>query len=886
MNLTRLYKTLIEHMNEAVWMGDKDENTLYVNPQFCKMTGFTPEDLKNKKSYDFCDEETVQRMKHINEVDRKQRSIGSSYEGKIVRRNGQKIPVLVSGSPIEGGGTMAIITDLTELKNKEFFFHEIIEKMGEPIVIVDKDKKILFVNKKYCELSGYQKEELLRNTGENLWTSESLKRIRYHEDLRLKGLTTSYEGTMISKSGEHIPTLISGSPLENGASLGIIFDIRQHKKQEFLYQMLLEHMNEGVIVTDKNGKALFANPKFCQMMECSKETILGKSSIEFYDEESAKKIEYTNEHERKEGVRSSYEATMVSKSQKRIPVLISGSPLIDGGTIAIISDLSELKKRESLYKKLIENMNEAVWMGDKNEQTIYANPKLCQLIGYRFEELIGRKAYDFWAQETGERIRYINVTDRKKGISSSYEGSLLTKEGKKIPVLVNGTPLPEGGTMGIITDLSELKKKESLYKNLIENMNEAVWMGDKDERTVYVNPKFCELMGYSLDQMIGKESYEFWDKESSERVRHINIHHRKKGLSSSYEGNLITKSKKKIPVLVNGTPLADGGTIGIITDLRELKEKEKKEKILNTAIEYSTDAMLTFNKKGKVQSWNKGAKIMFGYKKEEMIGTTLEKIFDPQTIKDFIEKAEVKYNFEIIGHHKNKTPLTISATLTPIINEGEKTPSFYLLIARDVTHHIKVEEELTLKYQKIKEAYNQFGIIRRQMDYLFELLDLASHQHDKKSIADFIVSSVIMLTRVDACILRTYNKQKKTLEMLSSFGVDEDWRGKVSIKYDNSLVKKAYQKHLPLKIIDVTKEARYQSPYLAKKMNFSSLLLIPLSYQGELIGSLSLYATPEKKLQIFENEFIEKYAQLIEIILGTVLKTMNAPANLKGTIEH
>ena len=42
-----------------------------------------------------------------------------------------------------------------------------------------------------------------------------------------------------------------------------------------------------------------------------------------------------------------------------------------------------------------------------------------------------------------------------------------------------------------------------LYRRLVDHMNEAVWMGDKYERTMYVNPKFCELMGYTLDEVIG-----------------------------------------------------------------------------------------------------------------------------------------------------------------------------------------------------------------------------------------------------------------------------------------------------------------------------------------------------------------------------------------------
>ena len=413
---------------------------------------------------------------------------------------------------------------------------------------------------------------------------------------------------------------------------------------------------------------------------------------------------------------------------------------------------------------------------------------------------------------------------------------------------------------------SELK-----FKKLIEHMNEGVWMGDKDERTIYANPKFCKMTGYTLEEMIGRQSYDFWDEESAKRVKDVNEGKRKQGISSSYEGNLLARDGHKVPVLLSGTPLPDGGTIGIMTDLSELKKKEEKEYILSRAIQYATDAIITFNSKGYIESWNKGAKIIFGYKKEEVIGDKLTKIFTNTEIGKILADSAVKYNLELSAKHKNKESVKISATLTPVFMGENKPVLFYLIIARDISNQAKLEEELALKYKKIKDAYNKFGVIKREMDYIFDLLSIQEESTDQKQIGDFIVTSVIMLTKIDGCVLRIYNKSKNTLDLISSFGLGSDWQGKSSIKYPNSLVEKAFKMETPLKIIDITTEPRYQSKYLAKKSNLCSLLLIPLKSKGQLIGSLSLYCTPEKKLEIFENEFIEKYAKLIEIVLASTM---------------
>jgi len=530
-----------------------------------------------------------------------------------------------------------------------------------------------------------------------------------------------------------------------------------------------------------------------------------------------------------------------------------------------------MKSNSDLLKIIIEKMNEGIVLTDENGKVIFANPQFSNLTEWSEKELIGKDATVFYDEKTAKKIRVVDRTQRKRGISSSYEGTIVTKSGKSTPVLISGTPLDQGGTFGVITDLTDLKQKETMYQKLVENMNEAVWVGNENEETVYANPKFCNMMGFKLDEMLGKESYVFWDEESAEKVKSVNKNERKKGKSSSYQGNLLTKKKEKIPVLLSGAAL-DNGTVGIMTDLRPLKEMEQKEKILNTAIQYATDAIIIFDKDGVIESWNAGAKMVFGYKKEEMVGKNIQKLFSKKHAEKLLQNYQILYNFELQAKQKDENTIKIAATLTQIPDEFNEATGYYLLIARDITHQQRIEEELTLKYQKIKEAYNQYGIVRRQMDYLFDLLDISSDNPDRKSIADFIVSSVIMLTRVEACVLRIYNRAKNTLDLISSFGVDEDWQGKKSIKFQDSLAAKAFKQNMPLRIIDINEEPKYQSSYLARKHHFSSLLLIPLVFKGELIGSLSMYVTPERKLEIFENEFIEKYAQLIQMVIGSIFE--------------
>ncbi len=522
----------------------------------------------------------------------------------------------------------------------------------------------------------------------------------------------------------------------------------------------------------------------------------------------------------------------------------------------------------TVYRKLLENMAEAVWMGDENEKTVYANPKFCKLVGYSLEEMIGKQSYIFWDEESAKKVKNTNTSKRKKGESSSYTWNLLSKSWEKISVMLNWTPLPDGGTIGIMTDLRELKEKESIYRQLVENMAEAVWMGDENEKTVYANPKFCKLVGYSLEEMIGKQSYIFWDEESAKKVKNTNTSKRKKGESSSYTWNLLSKSWEKISVMLNWTPLPDGGTIGIMTDLRELKEKEENEKILYNAVQYSTDAIIMCNPKWEITSWNKGAQIIFWHK-NTVIWKNISSLFDKEDISEILRSDEVVNKYELIWKHKNKSKLDISVTQTHIFDIHKTEIASYLLICRDITNHRKIELEMESKYKKIREVYKSIGVIKRQSDYIFELLEMSeSYHYDNQSIGDFIVTSIIMLTHVDGCELRILDKKEDKLDMISHFWFSQDWDGKKRITLKWSLAEQAYKNRKPLKIIDILKEPKYQTPALARKHGMTSLLLIPLISWGDLIWVISLYTKASKKLEIFENEFIEKYAKVIQLVLA------------------
>ena len=398
---------------------------------------------------------------------------------------------------------------------------------------------------------------------------------------------------------------------------------------------------------------------------------------------------------------------------------------------------------------------------------------------------------------------------------------------------------------------------------LLETMQEAVWIGDAKEITVHANKRFCELVEYELDEMIGHPSYDFWDEESGRRVRHVNIAKRRKGEKSSYYGTLVSRTGKKIPVLLFGTPLEGGGTAGIMTDLRPLRDIEFSSALFTNAVRQSADAIITLDEKYHITSWNKGAKTSLRYDEKEVQGTTIGTYFPELLSSGTLTTLSRRGRMETDGLTKNGSRVPLSVQITPIRNEEGKTA--WLVIGYDNSMKKAFEEEMSRKYTKLEQAYNAFGIVRRQEDYLFELLDLIAKKVPLDEFASFVVSSIHMLTKVDACVLRTFDTVNNILAHRASYGVDDEWKHQQVTAEVGTLADCAFLEHRPLRIIDIRREPGFHSPQLALRHHLTSLLIIPLTVGEERLGTLTLYVREEKKSALFENDFILKYAKLIAL---------------------
>jgi len=131
---------------------------------------------------------------------------------------------------------------------------------------------------------------------------------------------------------------------------------------------------------------------------------------------------------------------------------------------ALLAANVELRETRRYLERLIESSTDAIISTDKGGTLVLFNKGAEAMLGYRAEEMIGRRVTVLYESE--ERAKEVMRQMRKQGGTvSAFETALRAKDGSSIPVLISASTLydedgQEAGTVGFNKDLRPLKQAE------------------------------------------------------------------------------------------------------------------------------------------------------------------------------------------------------------------------------------------------------------------------------------------------------------------------------------------------------------------------------------------------------------------------------------------
>jgi PAS domain S-box-containing protein len=146
-----------------------------------------------------------------------------------------------------------------------------------------------------------------------------------------------------------------------------------------------------------------------------------------------------------------------------------------------------------------------------------------------------------------------------------------------------------------------LRKSEKKYRLLVESMNDGLSVLDNKACLKYLNDKFCEILGYQQDEIVGRPLVDFLH-EPDQTTFKKQFARRKKGESTRYEMTFIGKGGAEIPAIISGTPIFDDskrfkGAFAVITNIADRKKMEKELEIRTADLEELNTALRVLLKK-------------------------------------------------------------------------------------------------------------------------------------------------------------------------------------------------------------------------------------------------------------------------------------------------
>jgi|GEM_PF-667737 len=127
----------------------------------------------------------------------------------------------------------------------------------------------------------------------------------------------------------------------------------------------------------------------------------------------------------------------------------------------------------------------------------------------------------------------------------------------------------------------KLRDSEKKYRELIETLQEGIWVIDKNGYTIFVNPKMSEMLGYAIKEMLGKHLFNFMDETEIEICK-VALERRQQGISEQHEFEFLRKDGSTIIVSMGTSPILDenGEYQGAIAAAQDITEKKKAEEEL------------------------------------------------------------------------------------------------------------------------------------------------------------------------------------------------------------------------------------------------------------------------------------------------------------------
>ncbi|OKH25575.1 hypothetical protein NIES593_04360 [Hydrococcus rivularis NIES-593] len=673
------FRNLVETSSDWVWEVDENAVYSYASPQVRDLLGYEPEEVLGKTPFDLMPEAEARRVSEIFTTFVTQQLPFQCIENTNRHKDGRFVVLETSGVPIFDAdgrfrGYRGIDRDITQRKQIETerlqaeqllresreHLNNILNSLQDLVWSISLESyQYIYINSAAESIYGRTISEFLENP--NLWLEavhpEDRQQVETASRLVIEqGISKDLEYRIVRPDGEVRWIRDRAQPIYDCSGKpiridGIATDITEKKHAQQALQhsearnrAIVDAMPDLIMRVRQDGVCLdFIPPK-----ESEARTFLPieKSLCEVLPPQLLREQLQAVKRAIATGELQVYEHQL-EKCGKLSYEEIRISPLSEEEALIVVRDISDrkqaeidLQENEDRLQQIISTISDGLLVVDLDGKVRFVNPAAESLFGLSMAEIldrlfglpcvVGNTAEICIQQKTGELI---TAEMRVREINWQGETAYLVS----------------------LRDITErykaeqaLQKSEEKYRQIVETAAEGIWVLDRDGNTSFVNSQMAQMLGYTIEEMMGKNLLAFLDEEG----RAIAMAHRKRhlqGIRESFDFKLRRRDGTDLWTILSSNPLFDSegnyvGALGMITDITDRKrieqalyESERRlEGILNSIQDVVWSASATTLKTLYI---NPTAEKVFGRSASEFYNhpTLWFKIVHPE------DKKQVKY---------------------------------------------------------------------------------------------------------------------------------------------------------------------------------------------------------------------------------------------------
>ena len=417
--------------------------------------------------------------------------------------------------------------------------------------------------------------------------------------------------------------------------------------------------------------------------------------------------------------------------------------------IELVRDISErkraeeaLRQSEERYRTILESIQDGYFEVDLTGNCTFANDARCRSLGYIKEELIGMNNRRFTDKENAKKVyQAFNRVYRTGEPVKRLDEEVIRKDGTKAFSEISislirdseGKPI---GFRGISRDITERKRAEEKYRTIILTTMDGFWIVNMQGRFLDVNDAYCQMIGYSRDELLTMSISDVEAVERSEEtVRRIQKIMEVGG--DQFETRHKCKDGRIIDIEVSVNYMEAGGGLMFVF-LRDITERKQKEEeirhtlsLLNATLESTADGILVVDREGKivgfnqkfVQMWHIPQPIIESRDDDQALAFVLDQLKDA---KGFLDKVKELYSqpatesFDFLEFKDGRVFDRYSKPQWIGKQSVGRVWSF-----RDVTGRKKAEEALRTEKQRFQTLSEQapFGMVMIDQEGTFKYMN-------------------------------------------------------------------------------------------------------------------------------------------------------------------